>query len=93
MMPDSEHEGQIFYLPLTPMIDSFPCTTFISDHRSFNNAVTSIADFHHIVMTSLTFNDVSTFNDVNLNHDLCDIHITTTAYQTRYNSRFLSYPG
>ena len=42
-----------FYLPLTPMIDYFSCTSFISERRFVNNAVTSIADVRHIVMTLL----------------------------------------
>ena len=43
-----------FYLPLTPIIDSyFFCTPFISESRLFNNAVTLIADVRLIVMTVL----------------------------------------
>ena len=43
----------VFCLPLTPMIDSFACTPFISKRRIFNYAATSIADVRHIVMTLL----------------------------------------
>ena len=31
MMSDCDPEGQIFYLSLTPMIDSFSCIPFISE--------------------------------------------------------------
>ena len=40
-----------FYLTLTPMINFFSCTPFISEHRFLHNAVTLIADIRHIVMT------------------------------------------
>ena len=39
----------------------------------FMNAVTSIADVRHIVMT-LLFNDITAFSDVNLNDGVNDIH-------------------
>ena len=52
-MPDCDREGQILYLPLTSTINSFSCTPFISEREVFNNAVTSLADVHHIVMTLL----------------------------------------
>ena len=48
VMPDCDREGLIFLS--TPIIDSFSCTPFISEHRFCNNAVTSFADFRHIVM-------------------------------------------
>ena len=53
VMPDSIARDWVFYLPLTPMIDSFSCTSFISERRLFNNAVTSIAYVRYIVMTLL----------------------------------------
>ena len=57
MMPDSDRKGRIFYLPLTPMIDSFSCTPFISECRFFNNAVTLIADVYCDDIT-VAFNDI-----------------------------------
>ena len=42
-----------FYLTLTPMIDSFSYTHFISERILFNKAVTSIAEVHHIVIALL----------------------------------------
>ena len=68
MMPDPDREGRIFLSIPTPMIDSFSCTPFISDRRFFNNAVTSIADVRHIVMTLLRI------SDVNLNDGVRDVH-------------------
>ena len=63
-----------------------------------NNAVTSIADARHIVMTLLwrAFNDIITFSDVNSTMPYVTsvtTFIITSAYKTRENSRFLSYPG
>ena len=40
-----------FCVHLTLMIDSFSFTPCISERRFFNNAVTSIADVCHILMT------------------------------------------
>ena len=75
------------------MTDSLSCTIFISEGIFFNNSVTSIVDVRHIVMSLLwRFNDVTTFSDVNLNDGVRDVH-STSAYQTRENSRFSSYPG
>ena len=51
-MPDCYREGRIFYLPLTPKIESFSCTPFISEDVS-DIAVDSIADVRDIVMTLL----------------------------------------
>ena len=42
-----------FYLPLTPMIDSFICTPFISERIIFKTAVISIAEVRYILMTLL----------------------------------------
>ena len=55
MMPDSDPERGIFYLPLTPIINTFffSCIAFISERRFLDNAVTSIADVRHIVNTLL----------------------------------------
>ena len=58
-----------FYLPLTPMIDPYSCTHFISE-RFLNNAITLIAD----VRLTLTFNDDITFSDVKLNDGVRDVH-------------------
>ena len=62
-----------FYLPLTPMVDSFSCTPSISERRFFDKAVTSIVDVRHIVMI-VAFNDVIMFSDVNLNDGVRDGH-------------------
>ena len=40
-----------FYLSPTPMIETFSCIPFISEGGIFDNAVSSIADVCHIVMT------------------------------------------
>ena len=57
------------------MIDSFSYTPFTSERRSSNNAVTSIADVRHIVITLLwRLFDVITFSDVNLNDGVGDVH-------------------
>ena len=57
------------------MIDSFSYTPFTSERRSSNNAVTSIADVRHIMITLLwRLFDVITFSDVNLNDGVGDVH-------------------
>ena len=80
-MPVIAGDG-FFYLPLTPMIDSFSCTPFISERRFFNNSVTSIADVRHIVMT-LLWRLIMSLRSVT--------SITTSAYQTCENSRLFFY--
>ena len=54
--------------------ESLSYTPFISERRFFNNAVTSIADVRHIDDTTVAFNDVIAFSDVNLNYGVRDIH-------------------
>ena len=65
-MPDCDPEGRIFLSALTPMIYSFFLHTFHYRKWVFDNAGTSIADVRHIV----TFSDVITFSDVNVNVDV-----------------------
>ena len=71
MMPDCDREGRIFYLPLTPMIDSFSCTPFISERRFFHNAVTLIEYCDDIIVVVF---DVITFTDVNLKDCVRNVH-------------------
>ena len=74
------------------MIDSFSCTPFISERRFFNNAVTSIADVHHVVI--LLWLLMAPLHLVTQTLTIAYVtSITTSAYLTRENSRFLSYPG
>ena len=77
-----------FYLS-TPVIYSFSCTPLISECSSFLiiqslRLLTSCDDI------SVAFNDVITFSDVKLKDGV--MSITTSVYQTRENSRVLSYP-
>ena len=71
-----------FYLPLTAVKDIiiflfifffFFCTPFISERRFFDNTVTLMADVH-ITGITVTFNDVITFSNVNLNDGIRDVH-------------------
>ena len=75
------------------MIDCFSCTSFISERRFFDNAVTSTADVRDIVMT-LLWRLMASSHSVTLTLTIAYVtSIITSAYHTRENSRFLSYSG
>ena len=82
-------KDKFFYQPLPPMIDSFSGTPFLSEHRFFNNAVTSVAEYCDDI--TVAFDYVITCSDVNLNHGIHDVH--NQCISTCENSHFLSYPG
>ena len=89
MMPDCDREGRIFQSTRQTPDRSL----LISERRSFNNAVTSIAGLHHIVM-SLLCHLMTSLRSVTKPLTMAYLASSTTSpYQTRENFRFLSYPG
>ena len=81
-----------FCLPITPMIDSYSCITFISERRIFNNVFTLITDIRHIVMT-LLWRLMTSLHTVTATLRWRTVTFySTSVYKTCKNSRCLSFP-
>ena len=79
-----------FYLPLTPMIDSFSCTPFIPERRFLSHSKC----WRFCNGLTVTFNDAITFSDINLNDGVRDVHYNQCMSNTWEFSIFiLSWVG